>query len=161
MPLTTFVEIPLTQGLITTIDVEDYDLVNQYKWYACRYYKTFYAKRNVKLSVGRWTTQYMHTLITGAKGIDHINLNGLDNRKFNLRQVTMSWNIQNSRARRGSSQYKGVSFAQREEKYKAEIMVDRRSKFLGYFNSEIKAAEAYDKAALHYYGGGAFLNFRD
>jgi hypothetical protein len=159
VPSIVAIEIPLTQNMSALIDDEDYELINQYTWYACKYAKTFYAKRNIRIGYCHYTTQYMHTLIMQAKRIDHINLNGLDNRRQNLRVTTVSANIQNSASRGGTSKYKGVHFATGEQKWKAEIMINRKGKFLGYFDNEMEAALAYDVAARFYYGNQAYLNF--
>ncbi len=94
--------------------------------------------------------------------VDHINLNGLDNRKANLRLATK---IQNSRntpkmKRKTSSKYKGVSYQKRDRIWRAKIKINRRDKHLGSFRDEIDAAEAYDKAAHKYFGEFARPNFR-
>jgi len=102
----------------------------------------------------------MHNFILQRKGIDHINLNGLDNRLENLRVVTRSANGQNCSSKGGTSQYKGVCWDRKYKKWKAEITIDRRNKFLGYFDIEPEAAVAYDAAALECHGELAYLNFR-
>jgi hypothetical protein len=106
----------------------------------------------------------MHRLIIKAPDglvVDHINYNGLDNRKANLRLATLK---QNSRhvirtMNPGSSKYKGVSWYTRDKVWAVKIMVDGKTIRIGYFRNEIEAAKAYDKAAKKYHGEFAALNF--
>jgi hypothetical protein len=92
--------------------------------------------------------------------VDHRNLNGLDNRRSNLRLATHGENNQNKRKRKGaSSRYIGVSFEKRIKKWSARIMYKGKAIWLGNFKNEIDAALAYDKAARKYYGEFARLNF--
>jgi hypothetical protein len=92
---------------------------------------------------------------------DHINHNGLDNRKANLRQATRAQNCWNKRKQKGShsSKYKGVSWLSREKKWQARIQANGRKIFIGSFKNEIDAAKAYDRAAKKYYKEFASLNF--
>jgi hypothetical protein len=93
--------------------------------------------------------------------VDHINGNGLDNRKSNLRICTHQQNCENSRKRKKSfSKYKGVYWSKNAKKWVAQITIDGKSKHLGYFELEEDAAAAYDKAAVKYFGEFACLNFR-
>jgi hypothetical protein len=95
--------------------------------------------------------------------VDHINGNGLDNRKENLRVVTVVENARNSRGkvRSRKSQYKGVSFCiGRKSPWRATIEAGGHGqKHLGYFSTEEEAARAYDQAAAEVFGEFAFLNF--
>ena len=95
--------------------------------------------------------------------VDHINHNGLDNRKRNLRIVTTQQNIWNTRGRDNniSSKYKGVSWHKNKQKWEARIRIDNKPKYLGYFDDEKEAAEAYDRTAKKHRGEYAFLNFGD
>jgi hypothetical protein len=101
----------------------------------------------------------MHKLLTGWPQTDHINGNGLDNRRCNLRPVTSQQNRANQRKTRGTSQFKGVYLRRRERNWEAAIKVNRRRIYLGTFSSEVEAARAYDAAARHHFGEFAALNF--
>lgn len=90
---------------------------------------------------------------------DHVNHDGLDNRKQNLRNCTTLQNSRNQRSRKyTTSKYKGVCFNKNRKKWNVKIQIDGSSKHLGYFTDEIDAARAYDEAAKKYYGEFACLN---
>jgi hypothetical protein len=92
--------------------------------------------------------------------VDHINHDKSDSRTKNLRIATISQNGGNRLKQRGaSSKYKGVSWHKLNSKWQCAIMVHKKAKHLGYFNSEIEAAKAYDEAALKYFKDYAYLNF--
>src|SRR6185369_17275294 len=108
--------IPLTQGYFATIDDEDFDLVNRFKWFA--YVdrpgpkQRVYARRNINLSNGKRGIQMMHGLILGVIGVDHRDGDGLNNQRYNLRKATEAQNQANVGKRGGtSSRFKGVSRA--------------------------------------------------
>ena len=151
--------IPLGRsGLFALIDEEDFDLVSSLgPWFASPSTWTIYA-RNDRLK----GQQRMHRVILpGHTQIDHANLNGLDNRRCNLRPATTSQNATNRGAQRGSaSRYKGVSRARPgSSRWVAVINKDRTRYYLGTFSSEVEAARAYDGAALELHGEFAFQNF--
>lgn len=90
---------------------------------------------------------------------DHINRNGLDNRKENLRLCTIKQNSYNAKlSKRNSSGYKGVSKTW-NGKWRARIRVNDIEKHLGVFFTSKEAAQVYDNAAQKYYGEFANLNF--
>ena len=91
---------------------------------------------------------------------DHINHDGLDNRKANLRPATRAQNNRHTKKRKNTwSKYKGVSFYSRETRFVARITTDGNTVTLGYFKDEIRAARAYDKAAKEHHKEFAYLNF--
>lgn len=95
--------IPLTQGKFATVDEDDFERVNQFKWYACFQRGRWYALRMIRTGEYRKPTS-MHGFILGSKGgreIDHKSRNGLDNRRQNLRFATRSLNNANQRNNRG------------------------------------------------------------
>ena len=106
----------------------------------------------------------MHRKIMKYDGplvVDHINGNGLDNRKDNLRIVTPEQNNYNTVKgfNRGSSRYKGVGKCKDRQKWYARIGYKGRRINLGMFDNEIDAAKAYDEAARELYREYAHLNF--
>jgi hypothetical protein len=151
--------IKLSWGKWAVIDAEDYARLSQYQWCAVEKARTCYAKTfdldGAILS--------MHRVVANApKGllVDHINHNGLDNRKSNLRLCTNSQNLQNKRPRSGcTSKYKGVYWHKDRKKFCAKIHLNRKAIHLGYFKDEIEAAKAYDKKAIELFGEFAYLNF--
>lgn len=156
-------EIKLTLGKIAYVDDEDYERVNQFKWYAREDGRTFYAERNVTVN-GKRKHQSMHQFIMGETigkpHIDHEDGNGLNNCQLNLRPCTARENQMNSHPRRGcSSKYKGVSWNKQYKKWRAYIKVDGKLIHLGIFDSEKYAARVYDIAAMKYFGEFAKLNF--
>lgn len=154
------VSIPLTQGQTALIDEADADLVRQFRWRAFRCGHTWYAIRDVRLETGRRSVQQMHTFITGFAVTDHINGNGLDNRRANLRDATQAQNCRNTRKRSGSSsRFKGVAWFRRTRRWAAQIQHEGKIISLGYHASEEGAALAYDAAARAYFGEFAALNF--
>ena len=108
-----FRRIKLTQNKYAIVDVEDFETLNQYKWFASKGGNTFYARRTIYIN-GKGKLVQMHRAVMKYNGelfIDHIDGNGLNNRKANLRTATREENKHNSRKRRGmaDSKYIGVT----------------------------------------------------
>ena len=161
-------EIPLTQGKIALVDDVDYEQLAKHRWYSNkREYPNssrWYAQRNAKHTdaVNGRKIVYMHQAIMGVKNnleIDHINGDGLDNRRANLRFCSHSENMANQRKTRGSSIYKGVSWHKAARKWSAKIKQSGHKMHIGYFDAEEEAARAYDARASELYGEHASLNF--
>jgi len=154
------IEIALTQGKSVLIDAVDLPLTAGHRWYAekhnsprsCRWY----AATKVDSRVLR-----MHRLLLRmAQEVDHINGDGLDNRRLNIRPCTRSENMQNlSQRRGGSSRYKGVYWQRKMDGWCTKITVKGRNRHLGSFTSELDAAHAYDSAARQTFGQFARCNF--
>ena len=81
--------------------------------------------------------------------VDHINGDGLDNRKENLRVLTNRQNVKAfQRKRKGTSRFRGVSWKSREKKWCAQAGGHGDKTWIGYFETEEEAAAAYNKRAL-------------
>lgn len=151
--------VELTHGKFAIIDDESEELIKKYKWFYAPRSKNEYAATTIWRK-NKSEILLMHRLIMGAqKGetIDHKNGDGLDNQKNNLRKVSTSQNIQNSRLKTGK--YKGVSFSKRRNNYESYINLSDKKVTLGSFRSDVAAACAYDFAAVKYFGDYARLNF--
>lgn len=157
-------KIPLTQGKYALVDDEDYDRLNQIKWHAKRrqsakdiYYAYAYLKSpTVKIIC-------MHRFILSLTNpnihVDHINGNGLDNRKANLRSCTPTENSRNrKRGRNATTKFKGVFRVKDVCGFIAKICVNRCQIYLGTFSTEEDAAYAYNVAAKKHFGKFARLN---
>lgn len=153
-------EIPLSQGKVALVDAADYDELMQWKWYAVTNHRNWYAERNIYGVNGKHTKTRMHNVLMGIKGVDHINGNGLDNRRSNLRLATNQQNAFNKRHYgRGSSVYKGVYRRKDTNKWAARIMFNAKNINLGCFCDEVEAAMAYDAKARELFGEFALVNF--
>lgn len=154
------VEVPLSQGFVAIIDAADADAVLAYKWSARRTSRAVYAHRGARRPDGRRTSQTLHQFLTGYALTDHINGNGLDNRRSNLREATTSQNGHNRRRDQDSaSGFKGVSWHARSGKWQVLIRANGPQRFLGYFATAEQAAHAYDAAARELHGEFATVNF--
>jgi len=178
-------KIKLTQGKESIVDDDNYEMLMKFApakfkrnrekghgWYASKQHKSstglFYAATNVWVpELGRQRTVFMHKVILNppkGKFTDHVNGDGLDNRKENLRVCTTAQN----NANRGKNctntvGYKGVTTAKGREhvnkKYKAVLRTGNKAHFLGNYMTKEEAALAYDTKAKEVYGKFARLNF--
>lgn len=160
------IEVPLTRGLVAIIDASDADLVLPIKWCARLHHGNQYAwTGGLKHQDGRQRWSLLHKFLTGWPRTDHIDGNGLNNRRSNLRPATNSQNIMNSHKRRGQkSVYRGVGLYRRPNGYtrwRATIKPPGSTcgYSFGYFLSQEEAARAYDDAARELFGEFARLNF--
>jgi HNH endonuclease len=150
--------LPISGGH-TLIDEADLALVSQHKWLTNK------KERGKKTSYVRLTDDSLklHQLLMGevppGHVIDHINGDGTDNRRTNLRYCTHSENHANESKRSGgSSVFKGVGFDADRQKWSAKLMVNGETRNLGRFDLEVDAAMAYDKAAVEAFGEHARTN---
>jgi len=154
--------ISLTQGLWAVVDEADVAQIAQHVWQATRVKNGWYASR---YEPGVRKPILMHRQILGllpgrAPEVDHLNLDGLDNRRINLRTATHSQNLFNHpRRSNNTSGYKGVSYRKDSGKWIAGIMVGGRAIRLGQYADAVTAARAYDAAARRLHGDFARLNF--
>ena len=155
--------IPLTKGQFARVDLADLPRVADKPWYACQPSgHCWYAAHGSK---GKRLLMH-RVILEPPDGVetDHINRDGLDNRRCNLRICTSAQNKRNRRpgGNRNTSGYKGVSYDLRNKykKYRACIVVDGKQRWLGYFSNAEDAAQAYDRAAREHFGAFASTNFR-
>ncbi len=155
-------KIPLTRGEFALVDDEDFEMLNAFKWH-CLYCgsgtrKIPYAKRS-DYSSGKQIGISMHRVILGAASelVDHIDGNGLNNQKSNLRLCTHAQNLMNQRKQR-FDHFKGVRFHKKDKRWQAYIVKDKRMIHLGSFDFSIDAAIAYNEAAKRLFGEFANLN---
>ena len=150
--------IELTQGKIALVDDEDFEMLSQFKWCAAKFgrvTKIFYA----------WTSKprsFMHHMILGLPtcGLvtDHLNGNGLDNRRLNIRHVTNRENSINKHHKNKTSKYPGVTIDKRYNKWSSRIKINGKDKSLGYFIDEESAFFAYKIAFKELTGNEIYLN---
>jgi hypothetical protein len=146
------------------VDDDEFERLSKHRWNVLKCDKTNYAIGKVKNSSGTIKHMLMHRFLLNVSDdlyIDHINHNGLDNRKENVRVCTSSENNMNKiKSTNKSSIFKGVSFIKRDNLWEAYINdKKRKKKHLGHFISEVEAAKVYDKEALELFGEFANLNF--
>lgn len=127
------------------VDLEDLDKCLQYKWYVNKKPHTNYAKTKIKGN----KSLFLHRLVTGYEGnldIDHINGNGLDNRKCNLRICSRSRNLINQRKRTV-----GISKLP-SGRYRARLSYNYKRIYIGTYDTEDEAIEARKAKVLELFG---------
>lgn len=160
-------EIPLTHGQVAIVDESDYEKLSAHKWHAFRppHSKNWYAVREAYRegegpTRNRRYRSHMHRVILDVDDckkhlfVDHINGNGLDNRRSNLRLVTHSQNHMNERRRSdNASGHKGVSRASTiSERWQANITANGKTHYLGIFPTIQEAIEARREAGQKLHG---------
>lgn len=158
------------------VDEQDFEWLNKYKWFKVCNGNKYYAQSSL-YEDGKQKTVQIHRLIMNpekGKVVDHIDGNGLNNSRSNLRIATSS---QNSRNRGGnkntSSKYKGVSLIHfkhcqkrkngenkiyKYARWRAMINFGNGNKLIGFYKTEEEAALAYNKMSLKHHGEFAFIN---
>ena len=150
--------IPLSAKAFAVVDDEDYPILSIHKWQVQKEKTTSYAVRSKQLN-GVTKKIYMHREIIGTPPgmeTDHIDGDGLNNQRANLRVVTKRQNRMN-RGNRKRHGYVGVS--KQGCKYRARLKYDYKDFNIGIFDSEVDAAKARDKFAREIFGEYARLNF--
>lgn len=150
-------KIPLTQGKFAIVDDDMFEELSKFKWHFSRF---GYAVR--KPYSGRGKNFYMHRVIAGTPegmSTDHINGDKLDNRRSNLRICSTSSNMRNrGKQNNNTSGYKGVFWSIPAGRWRAQIVVNKKSIHLGLYDTTEEAASAYNVAAKEYFGEFANLN---
>lgn len=149
------VAIHLTGGGAAIIDRKLYPVFSFFRWRRSSGCNTTYAATNID---GRFIQMHRMVMHAGVMAVDHRNMNGLDNRRCNLRTATAAQNQANRlKGPNGSSQYKGV--CRNRKRFTAKIREKGIRIHLGTFDDEREAAAAYDEAARRIHGDFARLNF--
>lgn len=143
-------KIELTQNRFAQVDDADYEYINSFRW---RFNGRYVSRQE------NGKTIYMHRQLieTDMPHIDHINGDGLDNRRDNLRPCTKSQNNQNRRPNSGKK-YKGVYFRKDIGRWYAEIKLGSKRKRIGAFDTAEEGAIAYNEVAKEWFGNFAYLN---
>lgn len=145
------------------VDDKDFNYLSKFRWNYCKNNKSdvSYATRAISKRKG-YKTILMHRIIMKLKKgffVDHINMNGLDNRRSNLRLATRADNMRNrDKTKANTSGYKGVVWDKWTNKWMAQINYLHKHLNLGRFSSKEKAAQVYNEAIKKYHGKFARLN---
>jgi len=147
--------------MVAMVDDEDHERLSKHKWCTMKNGRTHYAVRS-GLVDGKRKLIFMHrelVCIPDGMFTDHIDGDGLNNQKYNIRACTSEQNGRNSRTpKNNTSGYKGVSWRKEKKDWLARIMVSGKSVHLGCFEKKSDAVVAYNEAAKKYHGEFARLN---
>lgn len=150
--------IPLSKGRSTIVDEADFEWLSQWKWHLCDGSSPgkFYAMRNSDYIDGKRSHILMHRVINDTPSgfdTDHINGNGLDNQRSNLRTASRSQNMWNRKPnKKGTSKHKGVYWHAAHNKWCVSIQVNKKRHHVGLFHDEQSAADAYAARAAKEFG---------
>ena len=149
--------IGLTQGKVAVVDDDMQDELNQYNWFAKKDRNTWYATRNDRID-GKKTSISMHRQILGlergdGKIADHVNRNGLDNRRSNLRIVSPTENNRNHGGHKhNTSGHNGVSWNNNHQRWEAYLQTDGKRIHLGDYKNKVDAVEARRLGVIEHWG---------
>lgn len=144
--------IQLTKGKEALVSDEDFDWLSQWCWCALKVRDRFYAVRGDKNGF-----YYMHRELVAGDIVDHIDGDGLNNTRENLRPCTHAENLQNrGRQANNTSTVKGVCFDKSRGKWKVEIQSNGKRKHIGRFDNLKDAEAAYKEAASEQHGEFCF-----
>lgn len=149
-------------GRTIKVDDEDFWRLEKYTWRSYFDGWNYYVRRSSTINK-KAKTFLLHREVLGITDrsvyIDHIDHDGLNNQKNNLRKCTPSENKKNVRGR-GSSKYLGVDYHKSSKGWQARIQHNKKQIYLGIYPTEEAAAKAYDEAAKKFHGEFANLNFK-
>lgn len=153
-------EISLTQGYVALVDDDDFEWINKFRWHTRHSGGITYAVRHINVK----EFIYMHRLIANTPDgmeTDHINLDGLDNRRCNLRICTHSENMANRRLQSNNkSKRRGVVWHKQLNKWQAGITYHGKYVHIGLFDDLEDAAEAYHNKSKELFGEFAYTELR-
>lgn len=155
-------EIKLSCGQVALVDDEDFDFLNQWKWYATKTIKgDYYARRWVG---GEEKHVFMHRIILGLnKGDkmtgDHKDHNTLNNQRYNLRKCTYSQNAANRVKRSNETSSKYIGVIKFNGRFRAAINYRGYCIYIGMFDKEEDAALAFNKKKVELFGEYASTNY--
>jgi hypothetical protein len=139
-------EIQLSQGKVALVDDDDFGVLNQYVWSAYKDCHTFYAVGRFKIRGNRKMVK-MHHIIIGhplpGYVCDHIDGNGLNNQRHNLRFLTYRESCLNRRNVSRMSKYPGVVWMNKQKKWASQLWIKGKHKYLGLYSTEEDAFIAY------------------
>ncbi|WP_148316784.1 HNH endonuclease [Achromobacter xylosoxidans] len=147
-------QIPIAGGAVAVVDDQDFEMLSAFRWHL---HNSGYPRCVLPVEQGL-KKAYMHRMVMGGevgdgRRVDHINGNPLDNRRANLRWCSMTENMRNRGATRANtSGFKGVTWDKQKRRWMAQIKVDKRQCFLGYFDDPAVAHQAYREASLAKFG---------
>ncbi len=157
---------PATKWGIALVDAEDSYLLRYYGWAMMNHDRLSTYAHSSRYKKATSGSGYLHRAVSDlpiTQKIDHVNGNGLDCRKDNLRPVTQQQNTHNKRGSRFStSKFKGVHFkatGRGRKRWVAQIRAMERNICIGCFATELEAARAYDAAAVKHFGTFSRINF--
>ena len=163
-------EIVLTRGYKTLVDDEDYEWLSKDTWCTGIGRNTNYAVRKGKLKDGnkrgkfismhKEILEHIYGCMTEDEIPDHIDRNGLNNKRSNLRKSTISKNLHNSKHDYFRGRYKGVvkAIGKRQKCWRSRIVVDGKE-ISNYYTTQEEAAKNYDLLAITYHGEHTYLNY--
>mgnify|MGYP001558903680 CR=1 FL=1 len=141
-------------GKVVIVDNTDFEYLNKNKWYL--------GSQRHAIRTEKGKTIYMHKLIMNVERgfyVDHADGNPLNNQRFNLRKATNSQNQMNRKnSSINTSGYKGVTWNKKLNKWRAQIYLEKKYIYLGYFKNIKDAASAYNEKARNIFGQFSRLN---
>lgn len=149
--------VSLTQGLFAVVDAGDVDAVSRFKW------SVNVGSRGHRYAVALdgGVRVWMHRLLTSAPDgmvVDHIDGDGLNNRRENMRVCTQAQNAMNRTSIRHPAGRKGLRYDPQSGHWAARVAISGKRPWLGTFETEAEARDAYNEAAQRLHGEFALLN---